>query len=78
MDEEVKEIQTQLKKDLNAKVEDKEIRRGKMGSAKKKNKKCKISDALLIENDALVKFSKLLISTKRLSVIDKFGESLKK
>jgi len=59
---EIKEVQLQIKGDVKSNEDQ-----------KKKKKKYELTG---IENDGLVKFSKLLINTKKLSVVEKFVESL--
>lgn len=72
IDMEIKEMQSQLKGELSQTIED----------PKKKNKKKKKDGVAGIEtnleNDGLVKFSKLLINTKKLTVVEKFVESVQK
>jgi len=83
-------VQSQLKSEINLKSDEsleqeKKKKRNSLQSLKdsddaidqeKKTKKKNFKTS--IEDDSLIKFSKLLINTKRLTVVEKFVESLEK
>lgn len=72
IDLEIKEVQSQLKKDMGDKTDEVDTQ----SLTKEKKKKKKLVTKTCIQDDSLVKFSKLLINTKRLSVVGKFIECL--